>query len=73
MVRTLTGYAVVAVVGILALKLVFGLLGFAFSILWTVLWLAALGYIIYLILRVVSPGTAEWIREQVRGRPDTES
>ena len=73
MIRTITGYAVVALIGFLALKLVFGLLGFALSILWTLLWLAALGYIIYLILRIVSPNTAQWIREQVQGEAETDT
>lgn len=73
MIRTITGYAVVALIGFLALKLVFGLLGFALSILWTLLWLAALGYIIYLILRIVSPNTAQWIREQVQGEAKTDT
>lgn len=71
MIRTLAGYAVVAVIGFLALKLVFGLLGFALSILWTLLWLAALGYIVYLILRIVSPSTAQWIRDQIQGESKT--
>jgi len=34
-----------------------------------VLWLAAIGFIIYLVLRVVSPSTAEKIREMIKGRP----
>jgi hypothetical protein len=43
MVRALVGYSVLAVVGIIALKLLFGVLSIAWSLLWVALWLAALG------------------------------
>ena len=33
------------------------------------LWLAALGFIFYLVLRVLSPSTADKIREMIKGRP----
>ena len=69
MVRTLTGYAIVAVIGIVAIKIVFGLLGFVFSLLWSVLWLAAIGFVLYLILKVVSPSTARRVKEVVEGKP----
>jgi hypothetical protein len=66
--RTLFGYAVLAIIGFLALKLVFGLLGFVFGLAWTVLWLAAIGFVFYLALKVISPGTARRVREMVRGQ-----
>ena len=69
MLRTILGYAVLAVVGILALKLIFGLLSVAFSLFWVVLWLALLGFVFYLILKVVSPGTAQRIKESIKGAP----
>jgi hypothetical protein len=34
-----------------------------------VLWLAAIGFIFYLVLRVISPSTADKIREMIKGRP----
>ena len=64
MVRAVVGYSVLAVVGIVALKLMFGLLGLAFQLIWAVLWLAALGFIFYLIIKIISPSTAK----KVRGR-----
>jgi hypothetical protein len=67
MVRALLGYAVLAIVGIVALKLLFGLLAIAFHLLWVVLWLAALGFVFYIILRVVSPSTARRVKEKLRG------
>jgi ABC-type multidrug transport system fused ATPase/permease subunit len=73
MVRTLAGYAIVAVIGILAIKLVFGLLGLAFSLLWSVVWLAAIGFVIYLILKIVSPSTARRVRDAIRGEQESHS
>ena len=71
MIRTLVGYSVLAVIGFVLLKLVFGVLGFAFSLLWQLLWLAALGFVFYMIIRVVSPRTARRIREMIRGEPES--
>ena len=73
MVRTLVGYAALAVVGFVALKLVFGLVGMAFSLLMSLLWLAAIGFVIYLVLKVIRPGAARRVRETIRGEPDPES
>jgi hypothetical protein len=66
--RTLFGYAVLAVVGFLALKLVFGLFSIAFGFLMMVLWLAAIGFVLYLVLKLISPSTARRVREMVTGR-----
>lgn len=67
MVRAVVGYSVLAVIGIVALKLLFGLLGLAFQLLWAVLWLAALGFIFYLIIKIISPTTAKKVRDTIRG------
>lgn len=69
MIRTLVGYSVLAVVGIIALKLLFGLLSIAFSLLWAVLWLAVLGFVFYLILKVISPRTANRVKDTIKGNP----
>ena len=73
MVRTLAGYTIVAVVGIVAIKLVLGLLGLVFSLMSTVLWLAAIGFVFYLILKIVSPSTAQRVREKIRREPASDS
>ncbi len=73
MIRTLAGYAVVGVVAIIALKLLFGVVGFALSLVWTLFWLAAIGFLIYLVLKIVSPDTARRVREKVAGREKTDS
>jgi hypothetical protein len=65
MVRNVVGYAVFAAVVIMALKL----LGFVWGILGTLLWLAFLGFVFYLLLRLFSPGTADKVRDTIRGEP----
>jgi hypothetical protein len=67
MLRTLLGYAILAVLAVFALKLLLGLFGLVFGLLWTVLWLALLGFGLYVILRLVAPGTAARVREMIRG------
>ena len=69
MFRSVLGFAVFAVLAWLSLKLVFSVLGGLIGLAMTVLWLAAIGFIIYLVLRVVSPSTAEKIRDMIKGRP----
>jgi uncharacterized membrane protein len=69
MLRKILGFALVALVAVLVLKIALGLLGVLFGLAVSVLVLAALGYGLYLILRVVSPATAAKVRETIRGRP----
>jgi len=35
----------------------------------TILWLAFLGFVVYMALRLISPRTADRIREMIKGRP----
>lgn len=69
MFRSVLGFAILAVVAWLGLKILFGLLSGLFGLLITVLWLAAIGFFVYLVLRVVSPGTANKVRDMIKGRP----
>ncbi len=68
MLRKILGYAVLAVIGFFALKLVLGLLGFALSLAFTALWLAAIGFGIYLVIRLISPDTARRVRDVIGGK-----
>ena len=68
MFRSILGFAVLAVVAWLALKLVFGILGSVIGLAMTVLWLAAIGFLFYLALRLVSPSTADKLRDMIKGR-----
>lgn len=67
MLRTLVGYAILAVIGYIALKLVLGLLGFVFSLLMMVLWLAAIGFVVYLVLKLISPDLARRVHDTISG------
>jgi cytosine/uracil/thiamine/allantoin permease len=70
MVRTLVGYSILAVIGVMALKLLMGILGLAFSLLSSLLWLAAIGFLIYLVLKVISPTTASKVKDAINGNGD---
>ena len=69
MFRSIIGFAVLAVVAWIALKIIFGILGSLVGLLVTVLWLAAIGFVCYLVLRMVAPRTADRVREAIKGRP----
>ena len=67
MVRALVGYAVLAIVGIIAIKFLLAAVGIVWQLAWVVIWLALLGFIFYLILKVISPKTARKVKDAVRG------
>ncbi len=71
MFRSVLGFAIFAVLVWLGLKVIFGVLGSLMGILMTVLWLAAIGVIFYIVLRVISPATADRVRDTIRGKRDT--
>lgn len=68
MFRSIVGFAIFAVLAWLGLKIVFSVLGGLIGLAMTVLWLAGIGFLFYLVLRVVSPSTAEKVREMIKGR-----
>ena len=67
MIRTLLGYAVLAVVGFFALRLIFGLLSIAFSLFIGLLWLAAIGFAVYLVLKLICPYLARRVHHTIAG------
>lgn len=69
MFRSLVGFAVFAGLSILAIKLIFSVLGGVLGIAMTLLWFAFLGWVFYLILKIVAPGAAVRVREMISGRP----
>ncbi|MEP6473300.1 MAG: hypothetical protein ABJC74_06245 [Gemmatimonadota bacterium] len=69
MFRSLFGFAIFAVLAMFAIKFVFGLIGFAIGIFGSLLWLACVGFVIYVILRLISPNTANRVRDTIKGRP----
>ncbi len=69
MFRSILGFAVFAVLALVAIKLLFGVFGIVVGLVTTLLVWAAFGFLLYLGLRVISPGTAEKLRELIKGRP----
>ena len=69
MLRNIIGFAIVACLAWLGIMFMFSIFGGMIRLAGTVLWLAALGFMIYLVLRVVSPSTADKIRDMIKGRP----
>ena len=69
MIRSLVGYATFAVLGVFAIKVAFKLLGLAVGLFWTLMWLAFVGFVFYLILRLVSPSAADRVQEMIKGNP----
>ena len=67
MIRTIAGYAFFGIIGVIAFKLLLGVVGLVFSLLWTLVSLAAIGFLFYLILRLVNPGAARRMRDKVSG------
>jgi len=70
MLRTIFGIGILALLGLFALKIFFGLFGVLFGVFFVLLWwavrIAVVGGIIYLILRIVMPETAKKIEEQFK-------
>ena len=71
MLRTIFMIGLFALIGLLALKLVFNILGPLFAILLWALFLAVkiafVGFVIYMVVRVLSPDTARRWREKFSG------
>ncbi|MBI1723630.1 MAG: hypothetical protein HYR48_06965 [Gemmatimonadetes bacterium] len=72
MLRKILGFALLAVVAVIALKLAFGLLGFAFGAAMFLLKLALVGLVVYWVLKLIAPSTARRVREMISGNPPPE-
>lgn len=68
MVRGLVGFAGFFVLFIVGMKVIGFLIGGAIGLVLNLLWFAFLGWLIYLVIKVVSPSTAQNLRETIRGR-----
>ena len=70
MFRSIVGFAILAVVAWIALGLILNLFGFVVGLAMKLLWLAAIGFLFYLALRLISPSTADKLRDVIKGRAD---
>ena len=66
--QKLLGYSLLAIVGIFAWRILTGLFGMLMGLVFSLLWLAFIGFIIYLVIRVFSPSTADRIQEMLSGK-----
>jgi hypothetical protein len=67
MFRSVIGFAILAMLAWFGIKIMFAMFTGFIALAATVMYLAAVGFCIYLVLRVVSPTTADKIREIIRG------
>jgi hypothetical protein len=71
MLRTIFSIGLVAILGLIALKFIFGIFGLAMGLfLWLLskaIVIAIIGLAIYIIIRIVSPETARRLRERWSG------
>lgn len=72
MLRTLFTIGLIAMLGLVALKVVFGLLGPLVGLLFMLVGFAIrvllIGAVLYFVVRVISPSTAERIARALRGK-----
>jgi uncharacterized membrane protein len=67
MLRTILGFAVLAIVALVVLKFALSLVGFAFTAAWFLLKLALVGLVVYWVLKLIAPSTARRVREMIAG------
>jgi hypothetical protein len=72
MLRTIFSIGLFAVLGLIALRFIFGIFGVLMGLFMTLLFLAIkiaiVGLLIYFVIRIVSPDTARRLRERWSGR-----
>ena len=69
MIRNMLGFAALAVVAMIAIKFILSIFGIIVSLFMTVLWFAFVGFCVYMLLRVLSPSTADRVKEMISGKP----
>jgi hypothetical protein len=75
MLRTLFTIGVMAVLGLFVMKVAFGLFGGLFALFFGLAFLAfklvCIGAVLYIVIAIVSPGSAKRLRERFSGSPTT--
>ena len=69
MIRNMLGFAALALVAMIAIKFIFSIFGIIVSLFMALLWFAFVGFLIYMLLRVLSPSTADRVKEMISGKP----
>jgi hypothetical protein len=72
-IRKILGYALLALVALVALRLAFGMIGFVWDLAWFLLKLALVGVVVYWVLKLIAPSTAQRVKEMISGQRPPES
>lgn len=72
MLRTILGFALLAIVALVVLRLAFGLLGFLTGVAFFLLKLALIALVVYWVLKLIAPSTARRVREMIGGEKPVE-
>jgi len=67
MLRKVLGFAVLAVVAFLVLRLGLWIIRVTLGLAWTVLMLALVGLVIYWVIKLISPSTARRVKDMISG------
>jgi len=67
MLRKIFGFAILAVVAFIVLRLALSLVGVVMHLAWTVITLALVGLVIYWVIKLISPGTARRVKDMISG------
>jgi ABC-type lipoprotein release transport system permease subunit len=66
--QKLMGYSLLAIVALFAWRILTGLFGMLLGLVFSLLWLGFVGFMIYLVIRIFSPSTADRIQEMISGK-----
>jgi len=66
--QKLMRYSLLAIVALFAWRILTGLFGMLLGLVFSLLWLAFVGFMIYLVIRIFSPSTADRIQEMISGK-----
>jgi hypothetical protein len=69
MVRGVVGFAGFFLLFVFGMKLIGLVLGGLLGLVLKLVWFAFLGWMIFIVIRMLSPATADRIRDTIRGRP----
>jgi len=72
MLRKVLGFAVLAVVAFLVLRLGLWIIRVTLGLAWTVLMLALVGLVIYWVIKLISPSTARRVKDMISGERKAE-
>jgi uncharacterized membrane protein len=73
MFRKVLGFAVLAVVAFIVLRLGLWIVRVTLGLAWTVLMLALVGLVIYWVIKLISPSTARRVKDMISGDRKAES